>query len=156
MKSTLRLVISAAAPALLVGLLLGVAIGRSRDPFGIVPPPSSEGSATEVPEVPSAAPIAVKDLMALIEKGLPLTIVDVREPDEYTAVHIPNSTSIPLGAIWQRQDQIPHDHPVVVYCSSELRGEIAARELEKLGFTNVRYLDGGLSAWENAGLAVIR
>ena len=91
----------------------------------------------------------------LEEIALPVEIIDVREPDEYASVHIPASKSIPLGAIWARQSEIPRDRAVVVYCSSDLRGEIAAHELIKLGYSNVRYLDGGISAWQNAGLAVV-
>lgn len=156
MKSNVRLAVWVGIPVLLIGLLLGVAIGRSRTPFGMPQvlsgdAPTSEG--VHLPDPPTS--ISVGELKQLLESGQPVTLIDVREADEYAALHIPNSKSIPLGAIWARQAEIPQDHPVVVYCSSDLRGEIAARELGKLGFANVKYLDGGISAWQNAGLGIV-
>ncbi len=157
MKLNLRLAVWVAVPAVLIGLLVGVAIGRTRAPFGLAPSLALEDSETEQPlQTESSTPMSVSELKTLLAGGQLIALIDVREPDEYTAVHIPNSKSVPLGAIWAHEDEIPRDRPVVVYCSGDLRGEIAARELRKLGYTNVRYLDGGLSAWQNAGLVVAR
>lgn len=157
MKPSMRLVFGVGALALLVGLILGVAIGRSRAPFSLSSSFALEDSQTSSSaQVGSTPSISVAELKALLESGGPVSLFDVREPDEYASVHIPGSKSIPLGAIWARQSEIPRDRAVVVYCSSDLRGEIAAHELIKLGYSNVRYLDGGISAWQNAGLAVVR
>ncbi len=156
MKLSMRLVVGVGALGLLVGLILGVAIGRSRTPF-LSPSTSPEDPQAILTAQGSPVPsISVADLRGLIDSGGQVALIDVREPDEYAMVHISGSKSIPLGAIWSRQTEIPHDKVVVVYCSSDLRGEIAARELIKLGYTNVRYLDGGISAWQNAGLAVTK
>ncbi len=48
-------------------------------------------------------------------------LVDVREPSEYRSGHIPNAIDIPLRTLTQNQDRIPHDRPVVLYCSSGYR-----------------------------------
>jgi rhodanese-related sulfurtransferase len=157
MKPSMRLVFGVGALALLVGLILGVAIGRSRAPFSLSSSLALEDSQSSLSAQSGSTPsISVAELRGLIESGGPVSLIDVREPDEYASVHIPGSKSIPLGAIWARQSEIPRDRAVVVYCSSDLRGEIAAHELIKLGYSNVRYLDGGISAWQNAGLAVVR
>lgn len=157
MRLSSRHLLGVGAIALLVGLVLGVAIGRTRTPFGL-----DTGLVFEDPKTDLAhqsewpADTSVAELQTMLETSVPVEIIDVREPDEFAALHIPNARSIPLGALWARERTIPRDRPVVVYCTSDLRGEIAARELVKLGITNVRYLDGGLSAWQNAGLDVTR
>lgn len=157
MKPSMRLVFGVGGLALLVGLILGVAIGRSRAPFVLSPSSELESLNGDLTVQGGPIPaISVVELKGLLEDGVPISLFDVREPDEYASVHIPGSKSIPLGAIWARQPEIPRDRAVVVYCSSDLRGEIAARELVKLGYSNVRYLDGGISAWQNAGLTVVK
>jgi rhodanese-related sulfurtransferase len=157
MRITRRQLLGVAAVSLLVGLVLGVTIGRARTPFGLDAGLGFEDPKTNLPTQSERPPeISVGQLQNMLGTRVPVEIIDVREPDEFTALHIPNAKSIPLGALWAREGTIPRDQPVVVYCTSDLRGEIAARELIKLGVTNVRYLDGGISAWQNAGLAVAR
>ncbi len=157
MRITRRHLLGVAAVSLLVGLVLGVTIGRARTPFGLDAGLAFEDSKTNLPTQSERPPgISVGELQNMLETRVPVEIIDVREPDEFTALRIPYAKSIPLGALWAREGTIPRDRPVVVYCTSDLRGEIAARELIKLGITNVRYLDGGISAWQNAGLAVAR
>ncbi len=157
MRLSRRHLLGVAAVALLVGLVLGVAIGRTRTPFGLDTGLVFEDPKTDLAHQSERPPAtSVSELKNMLETRVPVEIIDVREPDEFAALHIANARSIPLGALWARQSAIPRDRPVVVYCTSDLRGEIAARELIKLGITNVRYLDGGLSAWQNAGLTVTR
>lgn len=157
MRITRRHLLVVAAVSLLVGLVLGVALGRARTPFGLDAGLVFEDPKADLQPRNERPPgITVGELQNMLETRVPVEIVDVREPDEFAALRIPSAKSIPLGALWAREGTIPRDRPVVVYCTSDLRGEIAARELIKLGITNVRYLDGGLSAWQNAGLAVAR
>ncbi len=156
MKISRRHLFSIGAIALLIGLVLGVAVGRMQTPFefgnslSFEDPRSSR--ATDADRPPS---ISVDELQKLLQTQASIEVVDVREPDEFAALHIPGARSMPLGALWTRQGTIPRDRPVVVYCTSDMRGEIAARELIKLGLTNIRYLDGGISAWQDAGLNVV-
>ncbi len=145
-----------AVPALLVGLVLGVAVGRSRTPFGISGLDASQDSEIVSALGEPTPSISVAELKTLLDGQARLQLIDVREPDEYSALHISGAVSLPLGALWNRQGEILRDRAVVVYCMSDIRGEIAARELTKLGFANVRYLDGGISAWQNAGLPIVR
>ncbi len=155
MRLSRRHLLGVGAIALLVGLVLGVAIGRTRTPFlldtGLVleGPRADQAYLTE-----TSTDTSVADLENLLSTRAPVEIIDVREPDEFAALHIPNARSLPLGVLWARASTIPRDRPVVVYCTSGLRAEIAAHELFKLGITNVRYLGGGLSAWQKAGLDV--
>ena len=77
-------------------------------------------------------------------------IIDVREPDEIANGAIENSQNMPLGLVIRnaKKGQIEDlkDKKICVYCASGYRGNIAADELVKAGFTAVN-LEGGYMAW---------
>ena len=79
------------------------------------------------------------------------TLVDVREPDEYAAGHIPGAIQMPLGTLQANLERIPRDRPAVTYCAMGERSASAASILERGGFAAVRNLDGGIEAWLAAG-----
>jgi molybdopterin/thiamine biosynthesis adenylyltransferase/rhodanese-related sulfurtransferase len=81
-------------------------------------------------------------------------LIDVREADEHAAGAIPGAVWIPRGFLEQRIDKHVADRaaPVIVYCASGNRSLFAARTLGELGYTNVRSLSGGFTAWKRAGL----
>ncbi|RZI44186.1 rhodanese-like domain-containing protein [Herbaspirillum sp. HC18] len=98
--------------------------------------------------------IDVQQGQALAKQGA--LLLDVREPDEYAAGHAPGSTLLPLGQIKDRANEIRtyRDKPVVVMCRSGKRSAQAAGILTQLGFTSVYNVQGGILAWEKAGLPV--
>lgn len=70
---------------------------------------------------------------------------------------IPNTDlSIPYDEIEQYLDQLPADKnaKIVLYCRSGSMSAKAAKELVKLGYTNIYELDGGFNAWNSAGLPI--
>lgn len=81
-------------------------------------------------------------------------LLDVREPEEYAAGHIPGITLIPMGDIPARLDEIPTDKQVIVTCRSGNRSGQIADYLRDQGFTNVHNMEGGILAWESAGFEV--
>jgi len=77
-------------------------------------------------------------------------ILDVREPDEFQNGAIDNSQNMPLGLLIRnvKKGQIENlkEEKICVYCASGYRGNIAADELAKAGFSAVN-LDGGYASW---------
>lgn len=81
-------------------------------------------------------------------------LVDVREQSEYQAGHIPNAINIPLQTLAHSLDQIPHDRPVVLYCSSGYRSAMGVMTLHLLGYDNVQGFPPSFGAWKTAGEAI--
>lgn len=91
--------------------------------------------------------ITAFELKAKLESGERVTLIDVREPFEREIVHI-GGTLIPVGEVVQRLEEIPRDHPVVVYCKSGGRSGSIVEGLQKsFGFTNLINLKGGVLGW---------
>lgn len=88
--------------------------------------------------------ITVKELS---ERLADVTLVDVREPHEHAAGHLPNSIHIPMQQIPKRLAEIPHGNDVVVYCRSGGRSANAAEFMRHNGFDRVLNLRGGMMAW---------
>jgi len=85
-------------------------------------------------------------------------IIDLSEPDEYAAGHLPESRNIPVSRLDERESELDKfkDTPVILVCQTGARSPAIVKRLEKLGFTKVHSLDGGLKAWTAAGLPLKR
>lgn len=81
-------------------------------------------------------------------------VVDVREPAEYRAGHIPEAINIPLRTLAQHLDQIERDRPVVLYCSSGYRSAMGVVTLHLLGYDNVQGFPPSFAGWKTAGEAI--
>ncbi len=81
-------------------------------------------------------------------------IVDVRQPEEWTATGVPvGARLIPLPDFEQRAPtELPKDQDIYVICNSGNRSRTASDMLIKLGYTRVFNVDGGIQAWLTAGL----
>ncbi len=82
-------------------------------------------------------------------------VVDVREPHEYEAGHVPGAHLLPLGTLGHRARELPAGRPIYVVCQSGSRSRAAAAHLHQLGH-DVRSLLGGIGGWISAGHPVIR
>jgi len=83
-------------------------------------------------------------------------LLDVRGFDEFAAGHAEGAVCIPLPDLERRAAEIPTDRPVLVMCASGERSAMAVQRLAALGFDNIVDCQGGFSAWEKAGLPVLR
>lgn len=107
-----------------------------------------------VPQSPANAPeIGTAEAYSLYQKGETF-FVDVREQDEWDAVHIPNTTLIPLGQVASRLSEIPKDKNIVVVCRSGNRSQSGRDILLQAGYTNVTSMAGGITDWTKQGYPV--
>lgn len=83
-------------------------------------------------------------------------VLDVRENAEFAGGHLPNAKNIPNADLEKRAAELPSDKPVLVVCATGQRSGKAATVLRKLGREKVYCLDGGLGAWRQAGLPVVK
>lgn len=97
-------------------------------------------------------------LMERLNSGQAPLVVDVRTPGEFQNGHVPGAVNIPLQELQRRMDELrPYrDTELVLYCESGVRAGHAGRMLEQQGFTELRPLEGHMSAWRNAGLPAER
>jgi len=93
----------------------------------------------------------IDDLAAALERGE--TVIDVREPDEYAAGHVPGVLSVPMGRLPGRVAELDRSRPVLVVCASGNRSSAMADVLVAQGL-NARSVVGGTSAWVRAGREV--
>lgn len=80
-----------------------------------------------------------------------LMIVDVRAPREFEASHIEDAVNIPAPDLRTRYTELSGDLPVVTVCSTGHRSSLAASVLKRNGFSDVRNLAGGMTAYGQAG-----
>lgn len=93
-----------------------------------------------------------------------VVFVDVRETNEYEQGHIPHAVHVPRGLLeWYADPTLPvhkaelrSGRRLVVYCASGGRSLLAAKTLKDMGVEDVCSLEGGITAWRQAGLPVTR
>ena len=92
-------------------------------------------------------------------------LIDIREPEEYRRSHIPGAVLSPRGLLEFEihplvertaavADVAAEDRDIVLYCGTGGRSALAAETLTKMGYNNVKSMDGGIVAWTQAGLPV--
>lgn len=88
---------------------------------------------------------------ALLAQGA--MAVDIRDPDEHAAGHIPGSVNISRGKLEMNVEGVLPDLNTVIltYCNANNRGALSAAALRDMGYVNARYVAGGLKAWKAQG-----
>ncbi|WPL18543.1 putative adenylyltransferase/sulfurtransferase MoeZ [Thiorhodovibrio winogradskyi] len=99
------------------------------------------------------------DLEERLGENPDLLILDVREPDEFDAMHITGSIHVPRGILesaceWDYEETVPElvearDREIVVVCRSGNRSVLAAHSMQVLGYSNVVSLQTGLRGWKD-------
>jgi rhodanese-related sulfurtransferase len=81
-------------------------------------------------------------------------VLDVRETKEFAAGKIPGAVNIPIRDLPKALAKLPDNKntPIVTYCAVGYRGGMSVMVLRMWGYTNVRTIKGGITAWEKAGL----
>ena len=87
-----------------------------------------------------------------LDRGERFHLVDVREDDEVAVDRIAGARHIGRGVLERDVETlIPgKDEPIVLYCGGGFRSALAADNLQRMGYTNVVSMDGGIRAWREA------
>ena len=95
------------------------------------------------------------DIAATVERlAAGAAIVDVRQPDEYAAGHVPGAPLVPLAEVPERLDAFPAEGEVLIICRSGARSGRAAEFLRAQGIDAIN-VAGGTLAWIDAGHEVV-
>src|SRR6185437_4883986 len=102
--------------------------------------------------------IGMEEYRKIVENPGAALIVDVREPHEYAAGHVPGAINIPRGVlefkIWSHVGFAANgemDRSLILQCQSGSRASLAAQSLQGLGFTQTTAVVMNLEDWQNAG-----
>jgi rhodanese-related sulfurtransferase len=96
---------------------------------------------------------SVDEIKAKLDRGEKFLLVDVREESEYAKDHLPGAIHLSKGIIERDIEQrVPNlQAPIVLYCGGGYRSALAADNLQKMGYTNVLSMDGGIRGWREKG-----
>ncbi|MEJ7136895.1 rhodanese-like domain-containing protein [Amphibiibacter pelophylacis] len=103
------------------------------------------------------APVTTAQLRDRLQTGKAL-VIDVRESNELADGVIAGARLLPMSQLPQRTAEIPNDpdQPVYLVCRTQNRSQKVAQQLAQLGYKNVTYVQGGMSAWQAGGLPVVQ
>ncbi len=95
----------------------------------------------------------VDDIKARLDRGDKFILVDVREETEFAQDHLPGAIHMGKGVIERDVEQKVPDlnAEMVLYCGGGFRSALAADNLQKMGYTNVISMDGGIRDWREKG-----
>lgn len=91
----------------------------------------------------------VDEIKSRLDRGDKFVLVDVREESEWQKDHLPGAIHMSKGVIERDVEQKVPDlnTEMVLYCGGGFRSALAADNLQKMGYTNVISMDGGVRGW---------
>jgi rhodanese-related sulfurtransferase len=102
--------------------------------------------------------VTVDDVKRKLDKGEKLVLLDVREESEYAKDHLPGAVHLGKGVIERDiEQQVPDTTtPLILYCGGGFRSALAADNVQKMGYTNVVSMDGGIRDWREKGFPLTK
>jgi rhodanese-related sulfurtransferase len=93
--------------------------------------------------------VSVDDIKTRLDRGEKFVLADIREESEYAKDHLPGAIHLGKGIIERDiEERVPElNTPIVLYCGGGYRSALAADNLQKMGYTNVLSMDGGIRGW---------
>ena len=101
---------------------------------------------------------SVDEVKARLDRGDKLLLIDVREESEFAKDHLPGAIHLGKGVIERDIEvRVPAtDQEMVLYCGGGFRSALTADNLQKMGYTNVISMDGGIREWREKGLPLTK
>ncbi len=102
--------------------------------------------------------ISIDEVKQKLDCGEEFALVDVREESEFAKDHLPGAIHLGKGVIERDiEGRVPDlNTPLVLYCGGGFRSAMAADNLQKMGYTKVLSMDGGIRGWREKGLPLTR
>jgi rhodanese-related sulfurtransferase len=99
---------------------------------------------------------SVDDVKARVDAKESFVLLDVREESEFAAGHIPGARHLGKGIIERDIEKAVPDvnTEIVLYCGGGFRSALAGKTLKEMGYTNVKSMWGGITAWKGANAPV--
>lgn len=100
----------------------------------------------------------VDAVKARMDRGDTFLLVDVREESEFAKDHLPGAIHLGKGIIERDiEARVPElNSEMILYCGGGFRSALAADNLQKMGYTNVISMDGGIRDWREKGFPLTR
>jgi rhodanese-related sulfurtransferase len=104
------------------------------------------------PSIPPEWRVSLDEARQLLERG-EVQVFDIREPDEHATGVAQGMKLLPMSQLEKRAGEIPKDpaQPVLIICNTQNRSSKVIEAMREAGWTNVRYVDGGMSQWAQRG-----
>lgn len=101
--------------------------------------------------------VSIDDVKARLDRGDKFVLVDVREESEYAKDHLPGAIHLGKGIIERDiEERVPDlGTSLVLYCGGGYRSALAADNLQKMGYSNVLSMDGGIRVWREKHFPLI-
>jgi rhodanese-related sulfurtransferase len=102
--------------------------------------------------------VTIDDVKAKLDRREKFQLIDVREESEYAADHLPGAIHLGKGVIERDvEERVPDQStPLVLYCGGGFRSALAADNLQKMGYTQVFSMDGGIRGWREKGFTLTK
>ena len=102
--------------------------------------------------------VTVDQVKAKLDRGERFALVDVREDNEWAKDHVTGAIHLGKGIIERdAEQQLPDKNAqIVLYCGGGFRSALAADNLQKMGYTNVLSMDGGIRDWRDKGYSLTK
>jgi rhodanese-related sulfurtransferase len=102
------------------------------------------------------AECTIDAVKARLDTGERFELVDVREDGEWAVERIPGARHIGRGVLERDVERLIPDKgtPIVLYCGGGFRSALSADNLQKMGYTKVVSMDGGIRFWREAGYPI--
>jgi rhodanese-related sulfurtransferase len=102
--------------------------------------------------------VTIDEVKAKLDRKEKFLLIDVREEGEYAADHLPGAVHLGKGIIERDVEaRVPDQNtPLVLYCGGGFRSALAADNLQKMGYTQVLSMDGGIRGWREKGFSLTK